>query len=167
MKKINMLLCLAIISVALANDEPQHSFIAASFTYHLYPPGKHNQYFNNEFFAYTRRTNILPFVDKYIIGTLKNSSDNRCLLLGVGRDWHRYNPKTRLVGVYAYVGEFFNDTFDECGDDGIYEDVDSVTGIGFTPYIYHGVKYDIADNFHINGGLIIPGVVSFALQVSF
>ena len=53
MRKISLLwcvlLCFAFIFVSYADDEPQHSIIAASFTYHFYPTGKHNQYFNNEF----------------------------------------------------------------------------------------------------------------------
>lgn len=171
MKKITQLWCVllwsVLIAVSYAEGEPERSIIAASFTYHLYPPGKHTQYLNNEFVAYTQRTDMLPFADKFIIGTLKNSSDNRCLMLGVGRDWKRFNPKTKLVGLYAYVGEFFNDTFDDCGEDGIYHDFENITGVGFAPYIYHGVKYNFIDNFHVNGGLILPGVVSFALQVTF
>lgn len=171
MKKISILWSVLLYCVftfiSYAGDEPKHSIIAASFTYHFYPPGKHNQYFNNEFIAYTQRTDYLNFADKFIIGTLKNSSDNRCLLLGVGRDWQQLNAKTKVVGVYAYVGEFFNDTFDECGRDGIYHDFDKITGIGFAPYIYHGVKYNFINNLHLNGGLILPGVVSFTLQATF
>jgi len=171
MRKISLLwcvlLCFAFIFVSYADDEPQHSIIAASFTYHFYPTGKHNQYFNNEFIAYTWRSDYLNFADKFIVGTLSNSSDNRCLLLGVGRDWQQLNPKTKVVGVYAYVGEFFTDTFDECGRDGIYHDFDTITGIGFASYIYHGLKYNFINNLHFNGGLILPGVVSFTLQATF
>ncbi len=150
-----------------ANDDPQYSLLAASFTYHIYPPGQHTQYFDNELIALTRTVNQIEQIDRIVVGTLKNSSDNRCLMLGVGQDWQQINSKTKLVGLYAYVGEFFWHNFEECDDDGIYADLDNLLGLGFAPYIYHGIKYNFTPQSTINGGLILPGVLSFALEYSF
>lgn len=155
------------LSPVSADNDNQYSIIGASFTYHVYPPGKHEEYFSNRLIAVARYTDILPYVDRLMLGTLKNSSGNRCLMIGVGRDWKKLNEKAKVIGIYSYVGEFFADTFDECSDEGIYKDMDSVVGIGFAPYIYHGVNYNLIQQLSINGGLIFPGVVSFALEYSF
>lgn len=51
---------------------------------------------------------------------MKNSFDDRCLTLGVRRDWLKNDTGWVLKGVYAYTGEFFFDAFSHCGDSGTY-----------------------------------------------
>ncbi|OUV63431.1 MAG: hypothetical protein CBC79_01820 [Gammaproteobacteria bacterium TMED119] len=79
----------------------------------------------------------------------------------------KIDQKIKFVSVYAYVGEFVADSFAECADDGIYQDIDNIVGLGFAPYIYHGINYNLVHELSINGGLILPGVVSFTLEYSF
>ena len=169
MRKL-VLLCFFIAAFAnpvSADSEQQYSLITASFSYHLFPPGDHHEYFSNRLVAVTRDTDIIPYMDRLILGTLSNSSGNQCLMLGAGRDWKKIDQKIKFVSVYAYVGEFAADSFAECADDGIYQDIDNIVGLGFAPYIYHGINYNLVHELSINGGLILPGVVSFTLEYSF
>ncbi|EPR6375954.1 hypothetical protein ACU7TN_005168, partial [Enterobacter asburiae] len=68
---------------------------------------------------------------------------------------------------YGYVGEFFFDTFDDCGDHGSYHDFKKATGIGFSPYIYHGFQYNFTSYFGMDVGIIIPSVFVITAQWSF
>lgn len=154
-------------SILYASDEPKYTLLAASSTYHLYPSGHHTQYFDNELIVVKRTVRHFEPIDGITLGTLKNSNDKRCLMLGVNRDWQNINANTKLIGLYAYVGDFFLGDFDECSDEGIYEDFKSVVGIGFAPYVYHGVKYELNQDLNFNAGLILPGVISLSLGYHF
>ena len=41
------------------------------------------------------------------------------------------------------------------------------TGIGFAPYIWHGISYKIMDNIKINSGIIFPHVATINLEFVF
>jgi hypothetical protein len=41
------------------------------------------------------------------------------------RDWAGWDNGWVFKGIYGYVGEFFFDTFDDCGDHGSYHDFKS------------------------------------------
>jgi hypothetical protein len=97
---------------------------------------------------------------------MKNSFGNRCLALGIRRDWLAEKGWT-FKGVYGYTGEFFFDDFTHCGDKGIYHSFRNITGIGFAPYIYHAVQYNFTDYFGVESGIIFPSVFAISLQWSF
>lgn len=162
-----LLLFVLLSSAGFASEnDPKWSIITASFTHHFYPPGDHTEHFDNLFFAVSRKVDSNPMVDRVVIGTLTNSSNNQCILAGVVKKWKQIDANSSLKGMYAYVGEFLGNTFSRCGRDGIYDDVRGVTGLGFAPYIYHGLEHRITDHVAINGGLILPGVVSFTMELS-
>ena len=102
-----------------------------------------------------------------LVGTMKNSFDDRCLTLGVRRDWLKNDTGWLLKGVYAYTGEFFFDAFSHCGDSGTYRTAKKITGVGFSPYIYHGLQYNFTDYFGVEGGIIIPAIFVMSIQWSF
>lgn len=98
---------------------------------------------------------------------MKNSFDDRCIALGVRRDWASLGNGWVFKGIYGYVGEFFFDAFEHCGDHGSYKDFKDATGIGFSPYIYHGLQYNFTDYFGIESGIILPAVFVISVQWSF
>ena len=98
---------------------------------------------------------------------MKNSFDDRCIALGVRRDWASLGNGWVFKGIYGYVGEFFFDAFEDCGDHGSYKDFKDATGIGFSPYIYHGLQYNFTDYFGIESGIILPAVFVISVQWSF
>lgn len=58
-----------------------------SYVYHMTGNhGQYNEHFNNNFFSVERK---FSQDSKYsvLVGTMKNSFDDRCLTLGVRRDW--------------------------------------------------------------------------------
>lgn len=150
-----------------ANEINLYSVNTGSFVYHM--TGNHGQYnemFNNHFFSVERK---LSADSKYsvLIGTMKNSFDDRCLSLGARRDWISWDSGWTFKGVYAYTGEFFFSAFSHCGDSGTYRTAKKLTGIGFSPYIYHAVQYNFTDRFAIEGGIILPTIFARSVQWSF
>ena len=144
-----------------------YSINTGSFVYHM--TGNHGQYnekFNNDFFSAERK---LSADSKYslLVGTMKNSFADRCLTLGVRRDWLNSQTGRTFKGIYAYTGEFFFDAFSHCGDDGAYRTAKKITGIGFSPYIYHGLQYNFTDYFGIESGIILPSIFVVSMQWSF
>lgn len=119
----------------------------------------YNEDFENKFLAFG-----YGVYDKseILVGSLKNSFDNRCIFLGFGTDWYGINDKLTFEGIYAYVGEFFIDQFDNCGDEGFYKNSNERFNVGFAPYIYHGLRYKLTSYLSIEGGLVLPdlGVAS-------
>jgi hypothetical protein len=76
---------------------------------------------------------------------MKNSFNDRCLAAGVRRDWAGWDNGWVFKGIYGYVGEFFFDTFDDCGDHGSYHDFKKATGNGRRPYpLDHGYSLHAA-----------------------
>lgn len=147
-----------------------YSVNTGSFVYHM--TGNHGQYnekFNNDFFSAERKFST---DSKYslLVGTMKNSFADRCLTLGVRRDWLQGNNENKgwtFKGIYAYTGEFFFDAFRHCGDEGAYRTAKKITGVGFSPYIYHGLQYNFTDYFGIESGIILPSIFVVSMQWSF
>jgi hypothetical protein len=69
-------------------------------------------------------------------------------------------------GVCLYR-EFFFDAFSHCGDSGTYRTAKKITGIGFSPYLYHGLQYNFTDYFGVEGGIIVPAIFVMSIQWSF
>lgn len=154
-------------SISYAKEVNLYSINTGSFVYHM--TGNHGQYnerFNNHFFSVERK---FSEESKYsvLIGTMKNSFDDRCLSLGVRRDWMAWDKGWAFKGVYAYTGEFFFDSFSHCGDSGTYKTAKKLTGVGFSPYIYHAIQYNFTDYFGIEGGIIVPTIFAMSIQWSF
>lgn len=151
---------------AVASEVNLYSFNTGSFVYHLI--GNHGLYtekFGNQFFSAERRfTDDSPY--SFLAGTLKNSYGHRCIALGVRRDWIKQKGWA-FKGVYGYTGEFFAKSFRECGDEGVYHAFKNATGVGFAPYIYHAVQYNVTDYFGIESGIIFPTVFVVSVQWSF
>ena len=152
-------------SSIMANPFDLFSVNTGSFLYHALPPNS-TQYFNNQYFSIERK---LSADSDYsiLVGTFINSQNNRCALLGVRKDWYRVSDKLVIKGVYTYAGEFFLDAFDNCGDEGFYQDMKDNTGVAFAPYIYHAAQYNFTDYFGVEGGLILPGILVVSVQWSF
>jgi hypothetical protein len=92
-----------------------YSMNTGSYVYHMTGNhGQYNEHFNNNFFSVERK---FSQDSKYsvLVGTMKNSFDDRCLTLGVRRDWLKNDTGWVLKGVYAYTGEFFFDAFSHWG----------------------------------------------------
>jgi hypothetical protein len=83
-----------------------YSMNTGSYVYHMTGNhGQYNEHFNNNFFSVERKFSA---DSKYsaLVGTMKNSFDDRCLTLGVRRDWLKNDTGWLLKGVYAYTGNF-------------------------------------------------------------
>ncbi len=144
-----------------------YSINTGSYVYHL--TNNHGQYtenFENNFFSVERKFSE-DSKNSVVLGTMKNSFNDRCLAAGVRRDWVGWENGWVIKGIYGYVGEFFFDAFKDCGDHGSYHDFQKVTGIGFSPYIYHGFQYNFTSYFGMDVGIIIPSVFVITAQWSF
>ncbi|SQC38563.1 Uncharacterised protein [Klebsiella pneumoniae] len=89
---------------------------------------------------------------------MNNSFNDRCLALGVRRDWYHSGsggPSKAFTAIPANL----LDAFEHCGDHGSYKDFKDATGIGFSPYIYHAIQYNFTDYFAVESGIIIPSVL--------
>jgi len=149
------------------SPEMTYSLNTGSFIYHAYSPQRDFlQYFDNRVIALERRIEN-PYIDSLVVGSGLNSHGNRCLMLGVQKDWIQYDDRLSFEGVYAYAGEFFFDAFSHCGDAGFYNNVRDITGVGFTFYIYHGLEYDLNRHLSLEAGAALPGIVVLSLQWHF
>ena len=103
--------------------------------YHVYNPNdsKYTEFFDNKYLSLNIR---ISDKNELVAGSLLNSFGNRCAILGATHNWHNFSNKLSFEGLYAYVGEFFFDGFDNCGDRGIYKRFEEATNIAFAPYIY-------------------------------
>lgn len=104
---------------------------------------------------------------KIVLGTLNNSQNNRCIILGISRDWIKINDYLDFVGMYAYNGEIPGVACEGCGNDGIYRTFKNHTGVGFAPYIYHGIRFNATKNLSINSGIILPGLFASTIEFRF
>jgi hypothetical protein len=104
---------------------------------------------------------------KILFGFINNSFNDKCMLLGISHNWIKLSDKFDFVGMYAYVGEIPGIACQNCGNEGVYNTVKKSTGIGFAPYIWHGISYKIMDNFKINSGIIFPHVATINLEFVF
>ena len=152
---------------AQAGELNLYSMNTGSYVYHMTGNhGQYNEHFNNNFFSVERKFSL---DSKYsvLVGTMKNSFDDRCIALGVRRDWVSLGNGWVFKGIYGYVGEFFFSAFEHCGDHGSYKDFKDATGIGFSPYIYHGFQYNFTNYFGVESGIILPAVFVVSIQWSF
>lgn len=149
------------------NKGMDYSLNTGSFIFHAYAPNqKFNQYFHNQFVAIEKSVSH-SIIDNYVVGTFLNSYDDRCILLGVQKNWINFHNKLSFEGLYAYAGEFFIDAFSECGASGLYNDMLRATGIGFVPYIYHGIEYDLDPHISLEAGALLPGILVLSVQWHF
>lgn len=144
-----------------------YSVNTGSFVYHL--TGNHGQYnenFNNRFISAERKFSA---DSKYsaLVGTLKNSFDDRCLSLAVRRDWQDWGNGWVFKGIYGYTGEFFFKSFSHCGDRGSYQAFKKATGVGFSPYLYNGMQYNFTRQVGVEAGIIFPTIFAMSVQWSF
>ncbi len=78
-----------------AEEEPNelslYSVNTGSFLYHLVPydPDSH-QYFGNQYFSVERKFSADSDYS-FMLSTFLNSQANRCMLIGVRKDWYRVN----------------------------------------------------------------------------
>lgn len=116
-------LLLVFISISAQSKEPNiYAVNPIAFIYHADRPGKkYTQYFQNKYIAIERKFS-LDSDYSLVIASLKNSFSDRCMLIGVRKDWIK-NGRWTLKGGYAYAGEFFLNTFSHCGDEGIYKNI--------------------------------------------
>lgn len=168
LRTLLIILCSTLLSPSImASPFDLFSINTGSLSYHAFPPDEDsNQYFDNRYFSIERK---LSADSDYSVmaGTFLNSQNERCALIGVRKDWHRFSDKLVFKGVYAYAGEFFIETFEDCGQGGFYEDMKDNIGVGFAPYIYHAAQYNFTDYFGVEGGLMLPGILVLSVQWSF
>ncbi len=87
-----------------------------SFLFHVVPfDTDSHQHFDIQYFSVERKFSKDSDYS-LMVGTFINIQANRWFLLGLRKDWHRMNKRLVIKGVYSYVGEFFFDTFESCGD---------------------------------------------------
>ena len=164
---VNYYAGLAIADDTSINKDLDYSLNTGSFIFHAYAPNQQfNQYFHNQFIAAEKRLDE-SVVDSVIFGTFLNSYDDRCILLGVQKNWINFNRRLSFEGVYAYAGEFFIDAFSKCGVSGPYNDMLRATGVGFVPYIYHGIEYDLDPHVSLEAGALLPGILVLSVQWHF
>ena len=169
-KNLSKALCFFIMIASAGTDASEinlYSINTGSFVYHLTGNyGQYNEFFDNKFFSIERK---FSEDSKYsaLLGTMSNSFGDRCIAMGLRRDWISGDSDWVLKGVYGYTGEFFFDALSHCGDHGSYHDFKKITGIGFSPYIYHAIQYNFTSYFSVESGIIIPSVFVVSVQWSF
>jgi len=150
-----------------ASELSLYSINTGSFVYHMTGNvGDYNEIFKNKFFSVERKFSQ-ESKNSMLVGTMKNSFNDRCLSVGMRRDLHEINSSWMIKGVYAYTGEFFAKAFSDCGNHGSYHDFKKVTGIGFSPYIYHALQYNPTTFFGVEAGIIAPDIFATSIQWSF
>lgn len=144
-----------------------YSINTGSFLFHLVPYDVDSyQYFDNQYFSIERKFSKNSDYSLFA-GTFLNSQANRCMLLGVRKDWYRVNNKIVIKGIYSYAGEFFFDAFKDCGNGGVYRTSKEKTGIAFAPYIYHAAQYNFNQHVGVEVGIILPIIFVMSVQWSF
>lgn len=88
-------------------------------------------------------------------------------MVGFEKNWHKFNDKISFEGSYAYVGEFFIPQFSKCAEAGIYKNIKDRVGIGFAPYLYHGINYKITKDVSFKSGLLLPNIFISSLEWKF
>lgn len=163
------ILSLFLITSVFANNitfENKLSITTGSYVKHISPKDSEHSYegFKNQYIDI--RYKISP-KSKIVIGTLKNSQANRCLLLGLEYKWYDLGKSISFKGLYAYSGEFFFDTFSSCANGGTYKDIKDKIGIGFVPYVYHGLEFKLNKTIRLDAGFLLPLVAVVGLRFNF
>jgi hypothetical protein len=101
MRGRTVMLLAGLATLAQAKEINLYSMNTGSYVYHL--TNNHGQYtenFENHFFSVERK---FSEDSKYslLIGTMNNSFDDRCLALGVRRDWYHNGSGWTFKGVYG------------------------------------------------------------------
>ena len=152
------------------NKDLDYSLNTGSFVFHTNSPApgekKFTQYLQNEYVAFEKKIDH-PMIDALVLGTFINSFNHRCLLLGVQKNWLQFSDRMSFEATYAYAGEFFVDTFADCGAEGFYKGARDTTGIGFIPFIYHNIEYDLSRHLSVEAGVLFPTVLALTLQWHF
>ena len=147
--------------------EKKFSLKTGSFTYYLgggrQNPG-YTEMFNNQLVAAGFKVSD---PGELVLGTFINSYGDRCMLLGYGRRWKDFNSKLSFEGLYAYAGEIGISQTNNCQDGGFYKTFNDHLGLGFAPYLYHGVKYKLTSIVSLELGLIFPKVLAGSLRWDF
>lgn len=169
LKKYNLVFLATIIFTGscFADEISLYAINTGSYVYHL--TGNHGQYtenFDNNFVSVERKLSV-DSKNSLLAGTMKNSFSDRCFTLGLRTDWISGNNNWIVKGVYAYTGEFFFKAFSHCGDSGAYSTAKKITGVGFSPYIYHGIQYNFTDYFGLESGIIFPSIFVVSAQWRF
>lgn len=154
-------------SESIKNNERKFSLHTGSFIYHFYGQSKNDytEHFENKFIAGDIKINDSS---RLMAGTFINSYGSRCFLLGLEKNWHDFNSKLSFEGSYSYAGEFFFEPFSHCGDSGgIYKKIGNNTGLEFSPYIYHGLEYDLAPMVSLEVGILLPAIFISSIQWKF
>lgn len=67
-------------------------------------------------------------------------------------------------GVYAYTGKFFSDAFSHYGDSGTYRTAKKITGVDFSPYFYHSLRYSFTDYFGAGDDITVSAIFMTDIQ---
>ena len=150
----------------MQKKEARFSLKIGSYIHHIQSNNhvEYNEAFNNKLISGGVK---ISQSNELIIGTFLNSYKDRCALIGLDRNWHDINPKLSFHGIYAYAGEFFLNQFDHCQNNGIYKSFKDRTNIGFAPYIYHGLRYNITKIAGLEFGFIFPKILAGTLRWEF
>ena len=167
MNKIILITLLSFSISTFSQDKklPLLTLNTGSFIYHVVPTSKGNnftQFFENEYLS----IGIKIYKNSYLsFGTTLNSFGDRMAVIGFRTNLHTFNKKIHFEGFYAYAGEFFFNEFRHAGDHGFYFKFKEKTGIGFAPYIYHGVDIKLNSFLTIEAGIILPIIPVVTLQI--
>lgn len=148
------------------NKDKEYSIHIGSYLKHLRENSPQVEDFDNKLFDIEYKIDK-NYADNIILGTIINSSGNRCMMIGIQKNYYDFSDRLSFEGTYIYSGEFFFDAFKQCGDGGVYKTLKEKSGIAFAPYIYHGLEYDISSNISLEGGVILPGLVLLNIQFHF
>lgn len=168
--KQTILFALLIYSIAAfsqTKEFPKITVNAGSFLYHVVPSSQganYTQFFDNEYLSLGIKISPKTY---FSFGTTLNSFGDRMAVIGFRRVWHTFNKKTHFEGFYAYAGEFFFPVFSHAGDQGVYSEFKDKTGIGFAPYVYHGIDFKLNSFLTIEAGIILPVIPVVSLQIDF
>ncbi len=88
-------------------------------------------------------------------------------MMGAQKTYFDLYDGLSFEGYYIYCGEFFFGVFAECGDDGVYQTIKEQTGLGFAPFIYHGLQFDMTSYISLDVGLMLPSIMFVSLQYNF
>ena len=151
----------------LDNDK-KISLHIGSYAKHSGGSGDYVEGFENNLFSIEYSiTEDAPFFDHFVIGAVNNSLGDRCFMLGVQKTYFEIHERLSFEGYYVYTGEFFFGAFADCGDDGVYQSIKDETGLGFAPFIYHGLQFDMTRHISLDAGLMLPSILFVSLQYNF
>lgn len=167
---MNKLILITILSfsISIFSQEKKLPLITlntGSFIYHVIPTSKcsnYTQFFDNEYLSIGVKISKKSY---FSFGTSLNSFGDRMAVIGFRTNLYTFNEKIHFEGFYAYAGEFFFKVFSHAGDQGAYHEFKEKTGIGFAPYIYHGIDINLNSFLTIEAGIILPVIPVVTLQI--